>query len=76
MAMSADSSTTDPFLSSSDPANKEDVTCPISRDRPKVAAWKGKENECSSSQSESSSTVGVIMSTLKKLNTSFAKMQM
>jgi hypothetical protein len=31
--------------------------------------------ECSSSQSESSSVVGDIMSTLKKLSTSFTKAQ-
>jgi hypothetical protein len=38
--------------------------------------WKGKWKEGSSSQSESSSIVGDIMSTLKMLITSFAKAQM
>jgi hypothetical protein len=70
------SSTTDPFLSSSDPATEEEMTRPIGRDRTKVTARKGKVKECSSSQSESSSTMGDIMSTLKKLSTSFTKAQM
>jgi hypothetical protein len=70
------SSTTEPFHSSSDPATEEEATRPIGRDRAKATAWKGKEKQGSSSQSESSSAVGGIMSTLKKLNTSFAKAQM
>jgi hypothetical protein len=37
---------------------------------------KGKGKKGSSSQSESSSTMGSIMSTLKKLSTSFTKVQM
>jgi hypothetical protein len=68
--------TIDPFLFSSDPATEEEVTCPIGRDRVKATARKGKEKEGSSSQSESSSAVGGIMSTLKKLSTTFAKTQM
>jgi hypothetical protein len=72
---SSGSSTIDPFLSLTDPATEEEVTCPIGRDRAKAAAWKRKEKECSSSQSESSSVVGGIMSTLKKLSTSFTKAQ-
>jgi hypothetical protein len=75
-ARSADSSTTDPFLSSSDPAIEEEVTHPIGQDRTKAVTRKGKGKECLSSQSESSSAVGGIMSTLKKLNTSFIKAQM
>jgi hypothetical protein len=71
-AKSADSSTTDPFISSSDPAT-EDVTCPIGRDRAKVTVRNRKGKVGSISQSESSSVVGDIMSTLKKLSTSFAK---
>jgi hypothetical protein len=72
-ARSAGSSTTDPFLSSSDPATKEEVTHPIGRDRANAVVRKGKGKEGSSSQSEFSSVVGGIMSTLKKLSTSFAK---
>jgi hypothetical protein len=64
--------TTYPFLSSSDPATEE-VTHPIGQDRAKAVARKGKGKEGLSSQSESSSTVGGIMSTLKKLSTSFGK---
>jgi hypothetical protein len=52
------------------------VTYPIGQNRAKPAAWKGKGKEGSSSQSESSSAVGGIMSTFKKLSTSFAKVQM
>jgi hypothetical protein len=40
-----------------------------------VVVWKGKGTEGSSSQSESSSKMGGIMSTLKKLSTSFIKAQ-
>jgi hypothetical protein len=72
-ARSAGSSTVDSFFSSSDPATEEEVTCPIDRDIAKAAARKGKGKEDSSSQSESSSTVGDIISTLKKLSTLFAK---
>jgi hypothetical protein len=39
-------------------------------------AQKGKTKDGSSSQSESSSTVGDMMSTLKKLSNSFAKSQL
>jgi hypothetical protein len=72
---SAGSSTTDPRISSSDTTIKDEVTRPIGRDRGKVAAWKGKGkgNEGSSSQSESSFVVDVIIFTLKKLSTSFVK---
>jgi hypothetical protein len=72
-ARSTGSSTTDPFISSSDPATNEEVIHPIDRDRAKAAARKGKEKKGSSSQSESSSVVGGIMSTLKKLSTTFDK---
>jgi hypothetical protein len=75
-ARSVGSSTIDPFLSSSDPATKEEVTCLIGWDRAKVVTRKGKGKEGLSSQSESSSVVGGIISTLKKLSTSFAKAQM
>jgi hypothetical protein len=44
-ARSAASSTTDPFLSSSEAATEEDVTCPIGQDRAKAAARKGKGKE-------------------------------
>jgi hypothetical protein len=69
---SAGSSTINPFLSSSDPATEEG-THPIGRDRAKATAQKGKETEGSNSQSESSSAMDGIMSTLKKLSTSFTK---
>jgi hypothetical protein len=52
------------------------VTRPIGRDRGKTAARKGKGKEDSSSQSGSSSAMGGIMSTLKKLDTSFTRAQM
>jgi hypothetical protein len=52
------------------------VTHPIGRDRVKADARKGKGKEDSSSQSESSSVMGDIMSTLKKLRTSFTNAQM
>jgi hypothetical protein len=72
-ARSATSSIMDPIFSSSVAATEEEVTCPIGRDRAKVAVRKGKGKEGSSSQSESSSTMGDMMSTLKKLSTSFTK---
>jgi hypothetical protein len=55
---------------------EEEVTHPIGRDRAKVAAQKGKGNEGSNSQSESFFIVGDIMSTLKRLSTSFANAQL
>jgi hypothetical protein len=69
-------STTDQWVSSSDPVIEEEVTHPIGRDRVKVAAQKGKGNEGSNSQNESSFIVGDIMSTLKRLSTSFANAQL
>jgi hypothetical protein len=75
-AWSTGSSTIDQFLSSTDLAIEEEVTHPIGQDRAKATAWKEKGKEDSSSQSESSSTVGGIMSALKKLSTSFAKAHM
>jgi hypothetical protein len=65
----------DAFISSSEVATEE-VTRPIDWDRSKTAARKGKEKEDSSSQSGSSSSMGDIMSTLKKLYTSFTMAQM
>jgi hypothetical protein len=41
-ARPAASSTTDLFLSSSDPATEEEVTCPIGRDRARWAHERGK----------------------------------
>jgi hypothetical protein len=67
---------TNPFLSSSEAAAKEEVTHSIGRNRAKAGAWKRKGKEGSSNQSGSSSTMGGIMSTLKKLSTSFTKAQM
>jgi hypothetical protein len=66
----------DPFVSSSEATTDEEVTRPIGLDRAKVAARKGKGTKGSCSQSGSSSKMGVIMSTLKKLSTSFIKVQM
>jgi hypothetical protein len=63
----------DPFVSSSEAATEKEVTHPIGQDRAKAVAWKGKGTEGSSSQSESSSKMGGIMSNLKKLSTSFTK---
>jgi hypothetical protein len=62
---STDSSTTDPFLSLTEVATDEEVTHSIGRDRTKAVARNEKENEGSSSQSESSFVMDVIMSTLK-----------
>jgi hypothetical protein len=56
----------DSFVSSSEVATKEEVTHLICRDRVETAMRKGKEKKDSSSQSESSSTMGGIISTLKK----------
>jgi hypothetical protein len=64
--------------SSSDRAVEEEVSCPMGHDRAKVmwkgkGEWKGKES--SNSQSEPSSAVGGMMSTFKRLSTSFVKAQ-
>jgi hypothetical protein len=72
-AKSVGSSITDSWISLSDPTTEEEVTRPMGRDRDKTAVQKGKRKECSSSQSESYSVVGDMMSTLKKLDISFAK---
>jgi hypothetical protein len=65
----------DVFISSSEAAIEE-VTRPIGWDRAKTIIQKGKGKEDLSSQSGSSSVMGVIMSTLKKLATSFTRTQM
>jgi hypothetical protein len=59
------------FVSSSEAETEEDVTHPIGRDRANTVVRNGKEKEDSSSQSGSFSVIGGIMSTLKKLGTSF-----
>jgi hypothetical protein len=69
-------STMDAFVSSSETATSEEVTRPIGRDRAKAATRKGKGKEDSSSQSGSSSAMSGIMSTLKKLGTSFTRASM
>jgi hypothetical protein len=69
-------STMDAFVSLSEAGTEEEVTHPIGRDRAKTAAQKEKGKEDSSSQSGSSSTMASIMSTLKKLGTSFTRAQM
>jgi hypothetical protein len=69
-------STMDAFVSLSEAAIEEDVTHPIGRDRAKTVARKGKGKEDLSSQNESSSAMGGIISTLKKLDTSFTRAQM
>jgi hypothetical protein len=66
----------DAFVSLSEVTTEEEVTRPIGRDRAKTMARKGKGKEDPSSQSESFSTMGGIMSTLKKLDTSFTRVQM
>jgi hypothetical protein len=66
----------DPFFSLSEAAIEEEVTRPIGWDRAKAAMQKGKGQEDSSSQSESSSIMSGIMFTLKKLSISFTKAQM
>jgi hypothetical protein len=73
MARSVVSSTIDSFVSSSEVTTEEEVTHPIGQDRVKLVVWKGKGNEESYSQSEPFFTMGGIMSTLKKLNTTFTK---
>jgi hypothetical protein len=72
----AGSSTTDSFLSLTDPAIEEEVTHLIGRDRAKATVRKRKGKKGSSSQSEPSSVVDDIMYTLKKLDISFTKAQM
>jgi hypothetical protein len=64
------------FVSSSEDTTEEEVTRSISQDRAKMVVRKGKGKEDSSSQSGSSSAMGGIMSTLKKLGTSFTRAQM
>jgi hypothetical protein len=48
----------------------------MGRDRAKAVVQKGEGKEDSSNQSESSSAVSDMMSTLKKLSTLFAKAQL
>jgi hypothetical protein len=69
-------STMDAFVFSSEAETEEEVTRPIGRDRAKTVTWKWKAKEDSSSQSGSSSAMDDIMSTLKKLDTSFTRAQM
>jgi hypothetical protein len=64
------------FVSSSEAATEEEVTHPIGRDRGKTTTRKGKGNEASSSQSRSFFSIGGVISTLKKLATSFTRAQM
>jgi hypothetical protein len=64
------------FVSSSEAGTEEEVTHPIGRDRAKTTARKGEEKKDSSSQNGSSSAMGDIMSTLKKLGISFTRVQM
>jgi hypothetical protein len=63
----------DAFVSSNEAGTEEEVTHPIGQDRAKMATRKGKGKEDSCSQSGSSSAMGGIMSTLKKLGTSFIR---
>jgi hypothetical protein len=72
------SSSTDPWVSSSDRTTEEKVSHSMDRDRAKAATLKGerKWKEGSSSQRESSSIMGGMMFTLKMLNTLFAKAQL
>jgi hypothetical protein len=74
--MSDVSSTMDAFISSSEAGTDEEVTHSIGWDRAKTIARKEKGKEDSSSQSGSFSAMAGIMSTLKKLDTSFTRAQM
>jgi hypothetical protein len=65
----------DAFVSLSEVATEEEVTHHIGRDRAKTVAQTRKGEEDSSSQSGSSSAMGDIISTLKKLDTSFTRAQ-
>ena len=65
----------DAFISSSEAGTEEEVTRPIGRDKAKTVMRKEKGKEDSSSQSGSSSAMGGIISTLKKLCTSFTRAQ-
>jgi hypothetical protein len=76
MARSNAPSTMDAFVSLSEARTKEEMTHPIGRDRAKTTARKEKLKEDSSSQNGSSSVMDCIMSTLKKLCTSFTRAQM
>jgi hypothetical protein len=64
----------DVFVSSSE-AGTEEVTHPIGRDRARRPHGRKKGKEDSSSQNGSSSAMAGIMSTLKKLDTSFTRAQ-
>jgi hypothetical protein len=75
-AMSDAPSTINAFVSSSEATTEEEVTHPIDWDRAKTVARKEKGKEDSNSQNRSSSAMGGIMSTLKKLVTSFIRAQM
>jgi hypothetical protein len=66
----------DAFVSSSEAETEEEVTHPIDQDRAKTVMRKGKGKEDLNSQSGSSSAIVGIMSTLKKLDTSFTRAQM
>jgi hypothetical protein len=74
--MSDAPSTINAFVSSSEAATEEDVTRLIDWDRAKTVVWKEKGKEDSSNQSGSSSAMGDIMSSLKKLATLFIRTQM
>jgi hypothetical protein len=66
------------WISSSDPTTEEEVTCPMGQDRAKAVAWKGKRKGEGrlSKQNESSSAMGDMMSTMKKLSYLFAKVKL
>jgi hypothetical protein len=66
----------DTFVSSCEVTTEEEVTRSIGQDRAKTMAQKGKGKEDPSSQSGSFSAMGGIMSTLKKLGTSFTRVRM
>jgi hypothetical protein len=66
----------DAFVFSSEAGTEEEVTRPIGLDRTKTTTRKGKGKEDSSSQIESYFAMADIMSTLKKLDTSFTRAHM
>jgi hypothetical protein len=73
MARSDAPSIMDAFVSSSEAETEEEVTHPISRDRANTVVQKGKGKKNSISQSGSSYAMSGIVSTLKKLGTSFIR---
>jgi hypothetical protein len=76
-AKTSDSDTTKPWASSSEPIDEEEVSRLMGHDRAKAAVRKAKGKASSSNQSEHDpSTMGGVLFTLKKVSTTFAKVQL